>query len=140
MKTLFTFLLIACFLSLNAQTDAGISVTLQKQIVRVIPEQDNAGKQIIVHSNIKSTEKLSIVNRLDTKDWKRTFEIYNDADQLLLKIPASNQIAYSVSVKQLRASLKKGTHSLYTMAIPRDPSKAAVVRVRRILVCKIMVK
>lgn len=140
-------ILFVLFLSLPvlsfSQKQNGITVSVAKQRIIASLDEDNSDKTLVIHANIKSIEKLGIINRKwqEEKEWKRTFEIVDASDNPVMKVPASNQSSYHTSIKQLRSKLKKGqAYSLYTMAIPKDPNVAATVRVRRILVCTIKVK
>jgi hypothetical protein len=128
------------------QADAqknSIIVTAQNQTLKVNLQDENPEKVIAIKSTLKSatTGKLTITNTdwIKDKDWKRSFEIYDNADQSIAKVaPTKTSGKYEVLLKTLTSKMKKGeTYSLYTIAIPRDPKKAAVVRVRRVLVCSI---
>jgi hypothetical protein len=130
------------------QADAqknSIIVTAQNQTLKVNLQDENPEKVIAIKSTLKSatTGKLTITNTdwIKDKDWKRSFEIYDNADQSIAKVaPTKTSGKYEVLLKTLTSKMKKGeTYSLYTIAIPRDPKKAAVVRVRRVLVCSILI-
>ncbi len=143
MKKVFLIVCVFAFFSAYAQLEKKFSVSLQKQTVHATVEGNNSDKVITIHSNTRSTDQLKILNGRwqAEKDWKRSFEIFDSTENFLLKIPAVNQSAYQLTIKQLRSQLQKGLrYSLYTIAIPKDPDLAARVRVRRILVCKINMK
>jgi hypothetical protein len=140
----YILILLSTLLIQNADAQkSGIQVSAQNQTVKINLQNEDQEKSISINSKLKSaaTGKLTIVNAdwIKEKDWKRTFEIYSDADESITKVsPCKTSGKYEVSLKTLVSKLKKGeTYSLYTMAIPKDAKKAAVVRVRRVFVCKI---
>lgn len=123
-----------------------IVVKAQKQSISVSLDADNADRSLIISSNKKaaSTDKILIYNGhyLQEKDWKRTFTIYDEADVEVARFPAAvKDRYYEIPLKGLQAKLQKEKeYSLYTMAIPKDSKRAAAVRVRRVLICKLRVK
>jgi len=121
----------------------GVQVSAQTKTIYVNLDNEDAGKVLTINRKLKSiaTGKLSISN-LDwskEKEWKRTFSIYSDEDEAIIDItPCKASGKYEVSLKRLVSKIVKGKkYSLYTIAIPKDPKKAALVRVRRVLVCSI---
>ncbi|HEX8332787.1 MAG TPA: hypothetical protein VF622_09190 [Segetibacter sp.] len=142
----YILILLTTFLLQEAEAQkGGLQVSAQGKTIYVNLKEEDTGKLLSVNSKLKSaaTGKLSIVNTewSKEKDWKRTFEIYDDTDQSILKVlPNKTSGKYEVSLKSIVSKLKKGeTYSIYTMAIPKDPKKAAVVRVRRVFVCRISI-
>jgi tRNA U34 2-thiouridine synthase MnmA/TrmU len=142
----YILILLTTFLLQDVEAQkGGLQVSAQGKTIYVNLKDEDTGKLLSVNSKLKSaaTGKLTIVNSewSKEKDWKRTFEIYDDTDQSILKVlPNKTSGKYKVSLKNIVSKLKKGeTYSLYTMAIPKDPKKAAVVRVRRVFVCRISI-
>ncbi|TDH20876.1 hypothetical protein EXU57_21015 [Segetibacter sp. 3557_3] len=143
MKRVFFIVCFLAFVAVYAQSGKYIIVSILKQSISAPVEGDNGAKVLNVHANTRLTEHLKILNGRyqDEKEWKRSFELFDSTDKAVLKIPAVNQSAYQVTIKQLRSQLRKGAvYSLYTIALPKDPDLAARVRVRRVLVCKINMK
>lgn len=69
----------------------------------------------------------------------RSFMLVDENDAELYRLD-NVKATNIITLKTLAAKIETGkTYKLYTMAIPKDPKKAAVVRVRRILVCSITV-
>jgi hypothetical protein len=123
-----------------------INVKLQKQSISAGLDDDNSNKVLVINGNAKplKTDKLVIYNnnKAEKKIWKRSFMIFDEADTEVIKLStAAKDSYYEIPVVDLLAKLKKyKDYSLYTIAIPTDPKKAATVRVRRILLCKVRVK
>jgi hypothetical protein len=141
------FLLLLSVFTLTTVTaqENKIVIKVQKQTLTVDANEDGE-KTVILNSASKSakTDKFVIFNsnKAEAKTWKRSFTIYDDADAEIVKFPKLSATSYSqLSLSTVLSKLKKGTdYSLYTIAVPADPKRAAVVRVRRVLVCKIEVK
>lgn len=123
MKQLLLLILTVNVISSFSQKTNGISVTLQKQTLYASLAADNDSKVIIIPASLKGSEQLQIKNELNNdKDWKRSFQIFDPADNVLLEIDSTKQSTYSVPVNQLRTKLKKGIpYSLYTIAVPTTP-------------------
>jgi hypothetical protein len=123
----------------------GLQISAQGKTITANLDKEDTDKVITINSNLKSvaTGKLAIYNTQwsKEKDWKRTFSIYSDQDQAVVNLsPCKTAGKYDVSLKSVVSKLKTGeTYSIYTMAIPKDPKKAAVVRVRRVFVCRISI-
>lgn len=122
-----------------------IVVKVQNKSIRATPDEDNTGKVLVINSYTKSagTGKLTIYNGAwqREKDWIRHFEIFDSTDNSIKKLSAIKQGYYQAGLRDLLKLLRKNqNYSLYTMALPADPQKAATVRVRRIFICTIIVK
>jgi hypothetical protein len=138
--------LLCCLLStsfIKAQ-DIKIKVSVQSKAIEVNLEDVNEGKVIKIASENASQKELFIIcnkSWKSEKDMDRSFMIYNEKDIGLLTLSDSKQGKYTVTLKNILEVCKKGnSYGLYTTAIPKDPAKAAVVRVARMLVCKVEVQ
>jgi hypothetical protein len=70
--------------------------------------------------------------------WIRTIALYTDADAELLSVTGYR---FTLSNAALRAHFAGRTKLLvYTMSLPKDPAKRALVRVRRVHLCTIILK
>lgn len=81
---------------------------------------------------LSKTGFLSVVysEKPKQKDWKRTIMIVDDDDSELWRKEGS---AVKIENIVLRSYFKKSSIlKVYTMALPSDPEKAALVRVRRV--------
>lgn len=140
---LISLLLITIFIQVaNAQKT--IDVCAQKQLVTVnLQDEDVSRILTLTSTSLNAKDVLFVVNNnwKAEKEWKRTFSIYDDKDRAIADVvPCKSNGKYQLLLKDLFAKANKGeTYTLYTMAIPRDPKKAALVRVRRVLVCRISI-
>jgi hypothetical protein len=142
----YILILLTTFLLQEVQAQkGGVQVSAQGKTITANLQEEDTDKVITINSKLKSavTGKLVINNTESSKEkeWKRTFSVYNGEDQALVNLsPCKTAGKYDVSLKTIISKLKKGeTYSLYTMAIPKDSKKAAVVRVRRVFVCRIAI-
>ncbi len=84
-----------------------------------IPSFNKAGLLTVVYTE---TPKL--------KDWKRTVIIVDENDNELLRKEGKT---VNIQNEELRSFFKKAKAiEVYTMSLPADPEKAALVRVRRV--------
>lgn len=146
MKLLVLLCSLAFSLCVKAQ-EVNITVSAQQKTINVILEDDaNAEKALTINSsNVIAKDLFIICNKSwqndPEPDFSRRFMIYDDKDAGLLTIADSKQGKYTIGLKEILENCKKGnTYGLYTIAIPKDPAQAAVVKVKRILVCKIEVQ
>jgi len=145
MKTFLTLLLSVFGIAAMAQ-EQSFKITAQKQIVTAYINGDNTNKKIVINTS----EKIANVQRMMIRslrpeldaEWKRTFAITDDNDKAEFTFTDEKSTGvFTISLKELADTLKKGQrYKLYTMAIPLDPAKAAIVRVKRILIATIEVQ
>lgn len=69
-------------------------------------------------------------------EWKRVIGIYNEEDKELLRKYTSKLKLNTAQVKKWLLQNKK--FKIYTWSIPKDPTEAARVRVRRVHLCTIV--
>ena len=98
--------------------------------VRAIPlsDLDKAGELIVMYEEGNPD-----------KEWKRTIAIVDDNDKSLFEKAEINKIQVSnADLKKLAAGKTK--LKIYTWAIPKDPAKAALVRIRKVHLCTITLR
>lgn len=88
--------------------------------------------------NSKSTLTISLQNVKIDKDKNRSY-VLTDANNTQEIYKTDKAIAITtIFLNTIKSKFEKGKrYKLYTYAIPKDPKKAALVKVRRILVCEI---
>jgi hypothetical protein len=137
-------ILAAClFIGFAAAAQQQFKVTILKTSETIELKDDNNGKQLKLSTTYAYGKKnyLSVTSLqpgLD-KEFKRFFTITDAADAEIATIDSTRlKGVYEVPLQQLAKKMKKGNiYKIYTMAIPADPAKAAVVRVRPMLLCSI---
>jgi hypothetical protein len=145
MKYILLLLSIFSLQTINAQKRI-VQVSVQGKTIEVNLDDENPTNTLAINTALPSTRtgKLKIVNKnwQTEKEWKRTFSIYSNTDVVIATVkPCKSGSIYELSLKTFVSKIVKGeTYSLYTIAIPKDPKKAALVRVRRVLVCTITIK
>ena len=114
-------------------------VTMGKQSKTLIMD-GKATEYTIKKSAIKTGNVvIAAINPAEYTETIRSFMLVDDADAELYRIKNA-KTKTSISLKSLTPKLQSGkTYRLYTISIPSDPAKAALVRVRRILVATITI-
>ena len=73
------------------------------------------------------------------KEWKRTIAIVDENSNSLFEKTEINKIQVSnADLKKLAEG--KTTLKIYTWALPKDPAKAALIRIRRVHLCTLELK
>jgi len=89
----------------------------------------------------KSTDRFTLkyISEGSEAGWNRTFYLIDTKDENLKTVKIDKQSGELSAKASAVAELinKKKPVFIYTTSLPKDPNKAATVRVRRILLCKI---
>jgi hypothetical protein len=142
MKKIFgLFLLVMTGLMVNAQH---VILLNNKKQLTINHEEDNSSKSLLIKLKpaypVKSL--LTIKDLKQDKAWIRTYTITDEKDNVITELSKSSkantqQIVIQTLLKKLEAGKK---YFIYTMAKPADPKLAASVRVRRYLLCSVIVQ
>lgn len=140
------FLLVFLFFSTNLWSQEEIEPIL-------ICAQGTASKASVMKDNIanvltldseKKEGKLLIENKNinNEKKWIRKYMLMTEQDEELAINFTSKVVGTSfVLLKDVFKKTKKNkTYNLYTIATPADPEEAAYVKMRRFLLCKVVIK
>ena len=134
-----------CMNDANAQSNDTWLISLNKQVVLRSPAETAEPVVFISKSALqkgKSMLTIQYTTENGEKDWNRTFTFNYANEQTLKQASIKNQSgSISFAAKELlkAAQLNKPLF-VYTTSLPNDPDVAALVRVRRILLCKIQWK
>jgi hypothetical protein len=119
--------------------EAGWKVTMGKSTL-LITTEENRDKNTITLSRAELDGPLMVhYNEKPEKGWKRETSVVDDAENELVK-RGSRKVALSQG--ELKSILSKGItrFHVFSWTIPTDPQQAALVRVRRVHLCTIVVK
>lgn len=123
--------------------DREISIKIQSDTITVSMDDDNHNKSIRLHtagSNTKDDMVASVLYWKEETDWKRRFIINDESNNDIAELTEKGKGIYCKKLSEIIPSLEKNkTYFLYTVALPKDPKKAMLVKVPRMLVCKITV-
>jgi hypothetical protein len=142
--TKFLLVLSISIMSLTANAQNGNNCTIShnnKKMLTVAKEDAVKNKITIKAVDLKKTGSLVIAFPVSkTKsEWKRSIMIYDTTDNVLLtKEDVTGLTLKNTELIILLADKKQ--FSLFTTSIPRDPKKAAAVRVRRVHLCTVEIK
>ncbi len=92
-------------------------------------------------SAFKATDKITITYSMSNADntWKRTFLINDESEKNFVTLELNKQSgSVCFNAAKLKDLLeKKKPFYIHTVSVPKNPSLAASVRVRRVLLCKV---
>ena len=88
--------------------------------------------------NSKSTLTIILENVNIDKDKIRSYILTDDNSTMEIYKTDKSVSKTTIFLNSIKSKFEKGKrYKLFTYAIPKDPKKAALVKVRRILVCEI---
>ena len=145
MKLFLFFLCLSYSASVIAQ-ERVFRLSVQKQTLTVSMDDNKEDKSINIttQSTYTKNDQLLITNtnwKLE-KEWKRSFTLVDAEGQDISDIPETGKAGvFCISLENLSPLLQScHTYKLYTVAFPRDPQKAMLVKIARQLVCTVKVK
>lgn len=104
--------------------------------------EDNNSNAVSIKPDLKKEETLDVYYNpvVPTKNWQRYILLVDDNDQTILsKVFDFSSGKYVITAKELEASSKKAQKFfLYTYAFPKDPAEAATIKIRRLLICQLL--
>lgn len=103
---------------------------------------DNNSNTVSIKPDLKKRETLNIYYNpvVPVKNWQRYILLVDDKDQTILsKVFDFSSGKYVLTAKELEVASKKAQKLfLYTYAFPKDPAEAAAIRIRRLLICQLL--
>jgi hypothetical protein len=90
--------------------------------------------------NKKGTLNVFYNTVVPTKNWQRYILLVDDNDQTIFsKVFDFSSGKYVITAKELEDASKKAQKLfLYTYSFPKDPSEAAAIKIRRLLICQLL--
>jgi hypothetical protein len=142
MKKIFLSLLfITAAIYMNAQSDNWKVYHNKQLLLSASEESETKNTRSINKADLDKIGELIVMYEagIPDKEWKRNIAIFDEKDSILFEKAEINKIQVS------NADLKKMLHGktkikIYTWAIPKDPAKAAVIRIRRVHLCTLQLK
>ncbi len=132
MKMLLTLLLSFGALTMSFAQDSW-KVTHNGKVRLQTGEENAEGNAFAVRiADFNKTGSLSVTftGAGNNRDWIRTIMVVDESDT---ELETGKGSTFSITNAKLRGLFKKSpVLKVYTMAIPSDPKKAALVRVRRV--------
>ncbi|MET0635511.1 MAG: hypothetical protein ABWZ25_05760 [Chitinophagaceae bacterium] len=136
-KTILLLLVVMIGLNLFSQTEPTLKIkTCSKKFTdRSLPVDSIQQIRFTEHDLRKGKLKFSYRNGDGDASVKRTIMIEDSTGKQLYSADASS---FKIKSRVLREMLRTSTLRVYTMAIPSDPEKAKLVRVRRYQVAEFL--
>jgi len=144
MKNIFLLAILFVSTTLWSQEEiAPIIICAQGTTLKADNLKDNTTNLLILDSH-KKEGNLLIENKniLNEKKMIRRYMLLKENDQEL-SIEFTNKqdgISFVLLKNVFKKTEKNKTYNLYTIATPADPTEAAYVRMRRFLLCKVVIK
>jgi len=133
-----SFLISILFLSIaaNAQPDSWKIYHNKKLLLTGTEENETKNIVKIKRSEFNKGGQLSIeyIAATPNKEWTRTIMIVDDKDSTLYERSGITALKLT-NAKLKKLSSKKTRIKIYTRAMPKDPAKAALVRIRKVHLC-----
>lgn len=130
--------------NLNAQSETySITINAQETVLKANPTADNISNVLIINSKKKDGKLIIENNRLNEEyKYERRFFLMNELDaEIELNFTNINLHKKQLLLKELYKKTETNkNYFLYTIAIPSHPNEAALVRVRRFMLCKVIIK
>jgi hypothetical protein len=125
----------------SAQSDSWKIYFNKKLLLSASSENESINIVTLSHRELAGIGNISIeyTEGNPNKEWKRTIALLDEKDAILFEKAEVMQL--KITTADLRKWTKgKNKIKVYTWAIPKDPAKAALVRVRRVHLCTIAIK
>jgi len=138
---LFALLTSLSFLFMNAQSDSWKVYHNKKLLVNANEENETKNIVAINKTELNKAGELIVMYEEGNpnKEWKRTIAILDEKDINLFEKAEINKIQVSNTIlKKLTAGKTK--LKIYSWSIPKDPAKAALIRIRRVHLCTLELK
>jgi hypothetical protein len=139
MKTISLFVSTLVIMSLvNSQSDSWKIFHNDKLLLNATVENESKNLLQIKRNEFDKSGQLTIEYKEEspTEDWQRTIGIVDVMDSTLFENTGSNTVNISnATMKDLITNHDK--IKIYTWSLPKDPGKAALVRIRRTHLCTI---
>ncbi len=120
-----------------------VTISAGNNSIIVFPDNEDSTKLLVIDALQSSANKaftIHVTNDNRDKDWKRSFAIYDSADNVLHDFVLMKDGNYCIKLSQLATLHTEEEYFIYTVAIPKDPQKAMLVKVARTLVCKFKIR
>jgi hypothetical protein len=124
--------------SVHAQIDRWRIVHNGNLLLSDSVEDESRNVRQIKRTEFDKPGNLSIeyTSSIPNDEWQRTFSLVDDKDSVLYEKAGGNLLTISNSnLKKYLA--KENKFKIYTWSLPKDSSKAALIRIRRIHLCTI---
>jgi len=126
---------------MNAQSDSWKVYHNKKLLVNANEENETKNIVAINKTELNKAGELIVMYEEGNpnKEWKRTIAILDEKDINLFEKAEINKIQVSNTIlKKLTAGKTK--LKIYSWSIPKDPAKAALIRIRRVHLCTLELK
>jgi len=137
--TLFSFILLTGF-----SQDRKLTLSANNKSLHVSVDSTN-DQTVFVIDDRKFSENDFLTIRLDTAfandEWKQNFFIYDSSNNAIKDFVLMHDKTYCVKLTELKRLLTlREEYFIYMTSVPKDPAKAIMVKIAKVLVCKIKIR
>ena len=130
-------------LSLYSYSQDTCRVYRNQQILLTKTSWDDINSNAVsIKPDLKKRETLNVYYNtvVPTKNWQRFILLVDDNDKTILtKIFDYSSGKYVLTANELDEASKKAQKLfLYTYSFPKDPAEAAAIKIRRLLICQLL--
>jgi len=138
-----TFVIAFLCLSVYAYAQDTCRVFRNQQILLTKTSwDDNNSNAVSIKPDLKKRETLDVYyyTVVPTKNWQRYILLVDDNEQTIFsKVFDFSSGKFVITDKELAAASKKAQKLfLYTYSFPKDPAEAATIKIRRLLICQLL--
>lgn len=124
--------------------DAEVTVSAKNKSITASPGNKNDDKLLLIDTpRLSKNDFLTIIinDKSADKDWKHDFAVYDSADNAVKDFIFMKNGSYCVKLTELVLLMQaQRDYFIYTIALPKDPKKAMLVKPVKKLVCKIRIR
>jgi hypothetical protein len=138
MKILFAFLL--GWFATTVQHDSWKLCLDKKQLLKTSTEDEQKNVITLTSAQLKKSKQLQLVysQAAPDKAWERTISLYDTNDQELTTQKGNK---FTIKTSSLASLLQQHkTIKFYTLYSPTDPKMKAMVRLRRVHLCTLVLQ
>jgi len=136
------YLLFICFSMTSAvMAQESWKVTLNdKTVLNATTEDEEKNSVIFKPSDLKKKKDFIVkyIEKDKKNDWERVIVVYDETDHELTKQKGAQLKIKNSALHSLFKNTKK--IKLYTWALPTDPKLKAVIRIRRVHLCTLVLQ
>lgn len=136
---------ITVFTSAAFSQNLQFTVSAFDKTITVSPDEENTDNvftfKVDQLNQPNSLITIHILHEETDKDWKRNFSIYDSTDNAIQDFVFMKDGSYCIKLQNIASKLKvNNNYFIYTIALPKDPQKAMLVKIGRRLVCEIKIR
>lgn len=129
--------------ALSYSQEMKLNISARNESITVSLDDDNNDKVLRITSSAQNLKQDYLTVKVSDGEMEselnRNFTFHDSDDNEIAALKPMMKNEYCINLKNILPKIKlNSVYSLYTVAIPKDPKKAMLVRPARKLVCKVI--